>query len=367
MEISLLPAAKRTGKTHQEAYMREEAYKHTDSRCAHHAEDQTDRKPLQPRFTCTGHSRGVLCVAVSDDGKFIASGSLDGTVRVWDGKTGRGLHELTEHTQRVRGIAVFRPADNKSNHVVVSCSYDGTVRLWDAETGVAYGVAEPVAEAGDVVLNLVNQTCVSLAVSPDRTSLLAGYSGYLVRWALDPDGKGATVDFHGAVQYDWVYSVAVQGKLIVASVGDTVYVTDAKEPKQYYWNGGLSGHVNTVRGVALCGDNTVVSVSLDNTWRLWDVHNGQLKATHEGPPDNPNGFRSVAVGATLWCWGPATARSSCARCRPATCCGRSTVCVPMRWQSVASTLYVGYVTAQSKCGRCVLVSARSLLKTRPCD
>ena len=70
-------------------------------------------------------------VAFSPDGKRIASGSDDNTVRLWDADTGQPVGQpLTGHTDTVTSVA-FSP-DGKR---IVSGSGDNTVRLWDADTG----------------------------------------------------------------------------------------------------------------------------------------------------------------------------------------------------------------------------------------
>jgi dipeptidyl aminopeptidase/acylaminoacyl peptidase len=69
-------------------------------------------------------------VAFSPDGKTVASGSVDNTVRLWDAATGEERQKLEGHDSWVRAVA-FSP-DGKT---VASGSHDNTVRLWDAATG----------------------------------------------------------------------------------------------------------------------------------------------------------------------------------------------------------------------------------------
>jgi WD40 repeat protein len=78
----------------------------------------------------TGHQGGVLSVAVTPDGRYIVSGSLDQTVRVWERDTGKEVQKLTGHQDWVRSVAV-----TPDGRYIVSGSNDETVRVWERDTG----------------------------------------------------------------------------------------------------------------------------------------------------------------------------------------------------------------------------------------
>jgi WD40 repeat protein len=77
-----------------------------------------------------GHTGNVYSIAWSPNGKTLASGSGDRTVKLWDIATGKLLSSLWGHTGGVYTVA-WSP-DGKT---LASGSDDRTVKLWDAAAG----------------------------------------------------------------------------------------------------------------------------------------------------------------------------------------------------------------------------------------
>ena len=88
-----------------------------------------DADTLQEHALLTGHTDRVYSVAFSPDGKTIASGSQDNTIRLWNAETGEHNQTLNGHTNQVSSVA-FSP-DGKT---IASGSWDRTIRIWNAET-----------------------------------------------------------------------------------------------------------------------------------------------------------------------------------------------------------------------------------------
>ena len=74
-----------------------------------------------------GHKVEITDVEFTRNGQRIATSSLDGTVRIWDVKTGLEVLTLDEHTGGVEGLG-FSPDGWR----LASANHDGTIRVWDA-------------------------------------------------------------------------------------------------------------------------------------------------------------------------------------------------------------------------------------------
>jgi WD40 repeat protein len=77
------------------------------------------------RSSLKGHS-GVLALAFSPDGKTLASGGRDDTIKLWDVKTGKERSSLEGHSE-----AVFCLAFSPDGKLLASGSWDDTIKLWD--------------------------------------------------------------------------------------------------------------------------------------------------------------------------------------------------------------------------------------------
>ncbi len=76
--------------------------------------------------TLQGHAAGVWGVALSKDGRLVAGGSFDRTVKLWEVESGRLVTTLEGHTGGVRSVAL-----GGDGRLVVSGSYDGSIKLWN--------------------------------------------------------------------------------------------------------------------------------------------------------------------------------------------------------------------------------------------
>ncbi|QRV86913.1 hypothetical protein RhiJN_14931 [Ceratobasidium sp. AG-Ba] len=144
------------------------------------------RAPLE------GHSMCVTCVSVSPDGRRIVSVSEDRMLRVWDVETGEVLlGPLEGHSDAVSCVA-YSP----DGRIVASGSHDTTVRMWDAHTGERIG--EELKGHKDEVF--------CLAVSPNSHQVASGSRDCVMR-ILDLETGNTILGSEHFVHDGWVVSV----------------------------------------------------------------------------------------------------------------------------------------------------------------
>ncbi|WP_156751304.1 WD40 repeat domain-containing protein [Mycobacterium sp. 1245111.1] len=209
--------------------------------------------PVTPLLT--GHSGEVLSVAFSPDGRRIATGSTDHTVRVWNAVTGRAIgHPLIGHAAEVDAV-VFSPDGRR----VASGSDDHTVRLWDVDAG------QPI---GDPLFGHTAEI-KSVAFAPDGHRLASGgYDNSLRLWNAD---TGQQVGDPLAGHTDVVLSVTFSPdghRLASASWDNSVQMWDADTGRRL--GDPLTEHALPVRDVAFSPDGTrLASGGFDESIRLW--------------------------------------------------------------------------------------------------
>ncbi|XP_053725232.1 U3 small nucleolar RNA-interacting protein 2 isoform X1 [Synchiropus splendidus] len=110
-----------------------------------------------------GHTAHVLCMAISSDGKYLATGDMNKLIMIWEADTLKHLYKFTGHKGPVSGLS-FR----KGTHDLYSASHDRSIKVWNVDEN-AY--VETLFGHQDVITgldSLSRERCVT-AGGRDRT------------------------------------------------------------------------------------------------------------------------------------------------------------------------------------------------------
>ncbi|KAI2473761.1 WD40 repeat-like protein [Annulohypoxylon bovei var. microspora] len=172
-----------------------------------------------------GHVADILCVAASQDGKFLVTGGADKRLIVYDAKSLKPLRVFMHHRDAVTGLA-FRRGTNQ----LYSASKDRTVKVWSLDE-LAY--VETLFGHQDIVVDidaLAQERCVSVGAR-DRTARL---------WKVVEETqlvfRGGSIDKKQKPDID-PRSLAHEGSMDrVAMIDDELFVTGSDNGSLALWS-----------------------------------------------------------------------------------------------------------------------------------
>jgi WD40 repeat protein len=212
----------------------------------------------------TGPTAPLGPVALSPNGAFVAGGTTDNEVFVWQTKDAKVVGQSFAHKGPVTGVA-FNPASTQ----LLTGGRDGVLRLWATPPVPARSLPHP-----DAVRSAV--------LTADGKRLFTGGADKIVRsWALAAP-KGPERQFSGHTGPVNAVATSADGKVLVSAGDDeTIRFWDQAKGTQ---TAQISGHTGPVVSLALSANGQqVLSASIDGSVKLWQVPAaGKQALTHAG-------------------------------------------------------------------------------------
>lgn len=245
--------------------------------------------------TLHGHIKSVFGLAVSPDGKLIASGGIDKTIKVWDAESCVELMTLSGHKDGVCSLS-FRPDGQR----IVSSDFDGSIKVWDAASGEEVMTIKGHEDAAGVVY------------SPDGKRIIAGsYDKPVTLW--DAETGTELMVLHGHEGPVTCHAVSLDGRRIASGGYDnTIRVWDAASGNELI---ALRGHEGGIRSVEFSPDGKRIVSSAVRTIKVWNAETGADLMTLRGNKAlvndvawSPDGERIISTGEdrTIRIWDAVT-------------------------------------------------------------
>jgi WD40 repeat protein/tRNA A-37 threonylcarbamoyl transferase component Bud32 len=238
-------------------------------------------RSLRCLHTLVGHTSWVTAVAVHPSGQWVASSSLDDTIKLWNIQTGEELFTLLGHAKGVNTIAIS--PDGKR---LVSGSDDYTIKVWNLQSGTLLGTLQGHSRDVNAVV-----------ISPDGKLMASGGEDRTIRlWSATTGALLKTLP-----------GVAGMIKAIAISRDGRILASGGLDNKIKLWSlqtgeqlKTLIGHTNSVNTIAFVGNGQfILTGSKDKTLRLWNVQTGELLRTFSDHSREVSAVTITPTGKTL--------------------------------------------------------------------
>lgn len=221
--------------------------------------------PIGPEALATfaGNAGPVWSIAFTPDGKRLAMGIDDGTVKIWDVANRR-----LDSTMPVHPGPVWTTTISSDGQLMATGHDDGSVHLWDVATEKEHATFK------------VDGPVRSLEFAPQGHRIAVGTrTGQVGIWDADTREKLVSMEGHQGIVMD--VSFSPDGTLLGTASGDkTARIWNVENGRERVQ---LDGHQGGVNAIAFSADNQLVATGgWDKIVRVWETASGSLKGSLEG-------------------------------------------------------------------------------------
>ena len=238
-----------------------------------------------------GHEGAISAVAISPDSRWLVTGSGVGTARVWDlhaADVAASVVALRGHEGAISAVVI-----SPDGRWLITGSWDNTARVWDLHT--------PDVAASAVVLQGHEGAISAVAISPDSRWLVTGSDDRTARvWdlhAADVAASAVVLRGHGGA----IRAVAISpdGRwLVTGSSDNTARVWDLHAADVDKRAVVLREHEDSISAVAISPDGRwLITGSWDGTARMWDLHAADVAARAIALRGHEGAIRAVAISS----------------------------------------------------------------------
>ncbi|XP_073498906.1 U3 small nucleolar RNA-interacting protein 2 [Phyllobates terribilis] len=207
-----------------------------------------------------GHTAHILCMALSSDGKYLASGDANKLIYIWNAETCQRLHKFQGHRGPVSGLSF-----QKGTYQLFSASHDRSVKVWN------------VAENAYIETLFGHQDCITGldSLSRERCVTSGGRDGTVRVWKITEEtqlvfsGHDGSIDCIRLINEEHMVSGADDGSLALWNVSKKKPLARRRCAHGSHGEAGLEQPYWVSAVAAALNSDVVASGSHDGNLRIW--------------------------------------------------------------------------------------------------
>ena len=236
----------------------------------------------------TGHTNSVTCITFASDGRSLASGSLDKTVKLWDIQAGGVIKTFHDHSHYVDSVSISRDYTR-----IASGFRDGIICVWDIQTGEHLHIVKQWSSVHDVHFTPTDPQLIisisdskvwkcdlnsqqtsslydatSLAFSLDHTQLALCHEKVITVWNFN---SGEIIAQSNVAEQETKHCCfSPDGTLIAAAIGSIACVWDIAGPDCCLVET-FVGHTKDINALVFSSPSSLLSISQDESLKFWQI------------------------------------------------------------------------------------------------